>query len=73
MCNSLHDQVTLEKTRQGPGDDDCGDKRDSRAAMVRVHLARAKCLKHTQVCPKYEHEAPGCDHTDRKTLEPAFV
>ena len=58
MCNSLHDQVTPEKTRLGPGDDDCGDKRDSRAAMVRVHLVRAKCLKHTQVCPKYEHKAP---------------
>ena len=73
MCKSLHDQVTPEKTRQGPGDDDYGDKRDSRAAMVRVHTVRAKCLKHTQVCPKYEHEAPGCDHTDRKILEPAFV
>ena len=69
MCNSLHDQVTLEKTRQGPGDDDCGVKRDSRAVMVRVHVVRAKCLKRTQVYPKYEHEAPESDHTYKETLE----
>lgn len=37
--------------------------------MVRVHVVRAKCLKRTQVYPKYDHEAPKCDHTDKETLE----
>lgn len=37
--------------------------------MVRVHFVRAKCLKHTWVYPKYDHEAPKCDHTDKETLE----
>ena len=36
--------------------------------MVRVHFVRAKYLKYTQVYPKYDHEAPKCDHADKETL-----